>query len=134
MKLFTRILANEISERIPGSEKQQRFKTNRSITDAIFIVRQIAEKAIEFGKLAFMCFVDLTKAFDRVRLSDVTNIQKEEDMPEKVIQVVEALNSNTTTQIRVNNSLTEKVPIATGIRQGDSLSPQPTARNGQDNN
>lgn len=45
-------------------------------------------------------------------------------MPEKVIQVVEALNSNTTTQIRVNNSLTEKVPIATGIRQGDSLSPQ----------
>lgn len=54
MKLFTRILANEISERIPGSEKQQRFKKNRSTTDAIFIVRQIAEKAIEFGKLAFM--------------------------------------------------------------------------------
>lgn len=94
--------------------------------DVIFIVRQIAEKAIEYDKPTFMCFVDLTKAFDRVRLTirDVADILRGEDTPEEIVQVIESLNFNTTTQIRVNNSLTEEVPIITGIRQGDSLSPQ----------
>lgn len=88
------------------------------------MVRQIVEKAIEFDKPAFMCFVDLTKAFDRIKLSNVTRILREENIPKDIVQVIESLNSNTTTQIQVNNSLTEEVPITTGIRQGDSLSPQ----------
>jgi hypothetical protein len=35
--------------------------------DAIFIPHQIAEKAIEFNKVTFMCFVDLAQAFNRMR-------------------------------------------------------------------
>lgn len=44
-------------------------------------------------------------------------------MSEEIIQTIRALNSDTTTRILVNNSLTDEVPISTGIRQGDSLSP-----------
>lgn len=54
--------------------EEQGFRKNRSTLDAIFITRQIVEKAIQYGKPAFMCFIDLTKAFDRVKLIDVINI------------------------------------------------------------
>lgn len=60
MKLFSRILANIIMEKTPISEEQQGFRINWFTIDAIFITRQI-KKFIEFDKLAFMYFVDLTK-------------------------------------------------------------------------
>lgn len=123
MKLFTRILATIIEEKIPISEEQQGFRRNISTTDAIFAVRQIIEKSIEFDKLAFMCFVDLEKAFDLVRLSDIIKILKEKEVPEDIIGAIIAMNTCTSTHIMVNGSLTREVPVSTGIRQGDSLSP-----------
>ena len=72
-KLFTKLILNQLLKHISPREEQQGFRKNRSTMDAIFIVRQIVEKAIEFNKPAYLCFVDLTKAFDRVRLQDVTN-------------------------------------------------------------
>lgn len=65
MKLFTKILATRVSD-TGIAEEQQGFRQNRSTTYAIFIIRQITEKAIEFNHPAFMCFMDLTKAFNRI--------------------------------------------------------------------
>lgn len=67
MKLFIRILGRDFIGEIELSEEQQDFRKNRSTIDAIFIVRQITEKALEFNKPAYLCFIDLTKAFDRLR-------------------------------------------------------------------
>lgn len=81
------------------------------------------EKSIKYEKPAFMCFIDLTKAFDQVRLKDVTDIIiREADIPEEIVRIIETLNKNTITQIFASNTLTEEVSVATGIRQGDSLS------------
>ncbi|XP_055389945.1 uncharacterized protein LOC129618936 [Condylostylus longicornis] len=71
VKLFTKILSQNITETAGISEEQQGFRTNRSTVDAIFILSQILEKAIEYNHPAFMCFIDLAKAFDKIRLSDV---------------------------------------------------------------
>lgn len=123
MKLLTNIIATQLNEIIPMNEEQQGFRKNRSTTDAIFIIRQIAEKAIEYNKTAYICFVDLTKAFDRIKLQDVITIMKEKHVPNNIIRIIRNLNANNTTKVRVNNSLTKELPITTGIRQGDSLSP-----------
>jgi len=116
MKLFTKIICGIISEQIPIMEEQQGFRKNRSTTDAIFIIREINQPA-------YMCFIDLSKAFDRVRLNDITTILRRGNITEEIVKTIENLNTNTTTRILVNNSLTQKVPISTGIRQRDSLSP-----------
>mgnify|MGYP007005567614 CR=1 FL=1 len=44
------------------------------ITDAVFIIKQIKEKVIEYSMPAYICFIDLTMAFDRVRLGDILHI------------------------------------------------------------
>lgn len=123
LKLLTKILSQNLTEQININEEQQGFRRNRSTVDAIFILRQIIEKSIEYNKPAFLCFVDLTQAFDRVKLRDVINILQENNINKKIIQIVMDLNTNNYTRIMSDGTTTREVPVSTGIRQGDSLSP-----------
>ena len=69
-KFLTKIFEEEIAD-TGICEELQGFRKNSSAIDAIFTIRLITEKVIEFNKPAFICFVDLTQAFDRVELEDV---------------------------------------------------------------
>ena len=51
-KLFSKIILNILLGFISPREELQGFGKNRSITDAIFIIRQLVEKAIEFNRPA----------------------------------------------------------------------------------
>lgn len=44
-------------------------------------------------------------------------------MDESIIHIIEELNTNNTTMVKSHNKITEEIPVAVGIRQGDSLSP-----------
>jgi len=85
------------------------------------MVKQLVEKTVEFNKPAFMCFIDLTKAYNRIRLKDVTRAFKKENIS-KDIYIIEVLNTNTIMYILMNNSLSEEISNATG-RQRNSFSP-----------
>ena len=79
LKLFTKVVLRKLLQYIQPREEEQGFQKNWSTTDTIFIVRQIAKKAIEFNHTAYLCFVDLTKAFDRVRVADVIECLRERE-------------------------------------------------------
>jgi len=123
LKLFTRVVLRKLLQYIQPREEQKGFRKNRSTTDAIFIVRQIAEKAIEFNHTAYLCFVDLTKAFDRVRLADVIECLREREVPEQIVRIIQELNTDATARIRLNDRISKPIKLQNGVRQGDSLSP-----------
>lgn len=52
------------------------FWENSSALDAIFVVRQIVQKALDFNKKALMCFIYFTQVFDRSILLDVPTLLK----------------------------------------------------------
>lgn len=122
LKLFTTVIKNILEEIVDAAEEQQGFRRNRGTTDAIFMIRQLSEKAIEFNKPLFLCFVDLEKAFDRVRKQDVLQILNERNVPRCLIELVKDLNTNTRTQIITAEGLSDAIVINKGVRQGDSLS------------
>ena len=47
-------------------EEQCGFRTNRSTTDMMFVVRRLQEIGRKAGVSLFMCFIDLQKAYDTV--------------------------------------------------------------------
>ena len=122
-KLLTKIISEKLSQTIKTSEEQQGFRRNRSTVDAIFVLRQLVEKAIEFDRPLFLCFVDLKQAFDRVQLNHVVNILKHQEIDSRIVEVIRKLNTQNSTFIKIQNTLSEQVQISKGIRQGDSLSP-----------
>ena len=63
LKLFTKVILSKLLNYIQPREEQQGFRKNRSTTDAIFILRQIVEKSIQFNHPTYLCFVELKKSF-----------------------------------------------------------------------
>lgn len=51
-------------------------------------MRQIVKKSIEYDKLAFIYFIGLTKAFDKVDLSDVINKPRDKEITYSIIEVI----------------------------------------------
>ena len=123
LKLTTKILTNIINSMITLSDEQQGFRTGRSCTDAVFVMRQIMEKSIEYNRPAYLCFIDLEKAFDRVQLRDIIHLLYDRQIPHNLIKTIENIYTGNSAQAKVNNEYTEPIPTEKGIRQGDSLSP-----------
>lgn len=90
------------------------YQKNNKAT--IFIARQVVEKVIEYGKPAYMCFIDLTKAFEKVRLSDVVGVLERKHVPKAIIDIITQQNHITSTHILVNHKLTEEMKITARIR------------------
>lgn len=123
LKITTKIIHSKLSELITLSDEQQGFRVGRSCTDAIFIVRQITEKALEFNKPAFLCFIDLEKAFDSLQLNTILKILTKNNVPDGLIALILDIYSDNTVRIKVNDHLTNAIGVNKGVRQGDSLSP-----------
>ena len=81
-----------------------------------------------------MCFVDLTQAFDRVKLEDVVPLLQKREVHPRIITIINKLNTNNYTSIKIADKLSDKIPLTTGIRQGDSYKPRPIQHNHGQNN
>ena len=101
------------------SNEQQGLRTGRSCTDAVFVRSQIMEKSIEYNRPAYLCFIDLEKAFDNVQLRDIIHLLYDRQIPHNLIKTIENIYTGNSAQARVNNEYTETIPTEKGIRQGD---------------
>lgn len=64
-KLVTRILTSKIKGRIILPD-EGRFRSERSYTDAIFVLIQITEKSINYNRPVFIFLIDMEK--DQIQL------------------------------------------------------------------
>ena len=67
---------------LPGV--QARFRKGRRARDQIANIRWIIEKAREFQKKIYFCFIDYTKAFDCVNHNKLRKVLKETGIPDHV--------------------------------------------------
>jgi hypothetical protein len=121
LKLATKIVTSKFSMIHPADE-QQGCRSGRSCVDAVFMIRQIIEKPIEYNKPAYLCFIDLQKAFDRIQLRHVLHLQCQKKIHKNVIKLIENIYTNTRVQVRSKGQL-KLIPMEKGIREGDSVSP-----------
>ena len=64
--VLERVVEGFIRQRVMINDMQCGFMQGRGTTDAIFILHQLQEKHLVAGKLLYLAFIDLEKAFDRV--------------------------------------------------------------------
>ena len=69
-KLFATILDQRTRYQVKPllSDVQMGFRKGRGCTDAIFALRQLSEKTIEYNRELNLVFVDQENAFDRVNI------------------------------------------------------------------
>lgn len=71
------------------SEQQYSLLSRKSTTDAIFALRTLMEKYREGRKELDCVFVDLKKAYDRVRREELWHCMRRSGAEEKYVRVVQ---------------------------------------------
>ena len=83
----------------------------------------VCERAIDLGKDAYICFIDYTKAFDRVKHSKIIECLSEIGIDDKDLQIITKMYWEQTAVVRTEHGITKVFQIKKGVRQGYVLSP-----------
>ena len=82
-------------------DEQQGFRRGRSCNDAIFIIRQLDEKALEFNRPIFFCFIDIEEVFDKNRLKNILNILENQGVSLGIINLIQDIYTNNYARIKI---------------------------------
>ncbi|MHB9337741.1 RNA-directed DNA polymerase, partial [Fusobacterium pseudoperiodonticum] len=89
----------------------------------IFTLRQIFEKAWEYTKEVYACFVDLEKAYDLVPRNKLWGVLEEYEINGQLLAAIKSLYKCPKVCVRVNGIKSRSFTVGVGLRQGCVLSP-----------
>ena len=102
---------------------QAGFRKGRGTRDQIANIRWITEKAREFHKNIYFCFIDYAKAFDCVDHNKLWKILAERGLPDHLICLLRNLYAGQEATVRTGHGTTDWFQIGKGLHQGCILSP-----------
>ena len=100
------------------SDVQAGFRKGRRTRDQIADFCWIMEKAREFQKNIYFCFIDYAKAFDCVGHSKLWKILKEMGIPDQLTCLLRNLYADQEATIRTGHGTTDCFQIRKGVCQG----------------
>ena len=102
---------------------QPGFRKGRGTRDQIANICWIIEKAREFQKNIYFCFIYYAKAFDCVDHNKLWNILQEIGIPEQLTCLLRNLYAGQEATVRTGHGTTDWFQIGKGVHQGCILSP-----------
>ena len=105
------------------SDVQGGFTKGRGTRDQIANICWIIEKAREFQKNIYFCFIDYAKAFDCVDHNKLWKILKEMGIPDHLTCFLRNLYAGQEATDRTGHGTTDWFQIGKGVHQGCILSP-----------
>ena len=89
------------------SDVQPGFRKGRGTRDQIADIRWIIDKAREFQKNIYFCFIDYVKAFDCVDYNKLWKILKEMGIPDHLICLLRNLYAGQAATVRTGHGTTD---------------------------
>ena len=105
------------------SDVQAGFRKGRGTRDQIANIHWIIEKAREFQKNIYFCFIDYAKAFDCVNHNQLWKILQEMGVPDHLTCLLRYLYAGQEATIRTEHGTRDWFQIRKGVHQGCILSP-----------
>jgi len=102
---------------------QAGFRKGRGARDQIANIRWIIEKAREFQKNIYFCFIDYAKAFYHVDHNKLWKILQEMGIPDYLTCLLRNLHAGQEETVRTGHGTTDWFRIGKGERQAYTLSP-----------
>ena len=121
LKILQARLQQYVNRELP--DVQAGFRKGRGTRDQIANIRWIMEKAREFQKNLYFCFVDYAKAFDCVNHNKLWTILKEMEIPDHLSCLLRNLYAGQEATVRTGHGTADWFQIGKGVHQGCILSP-----------
>ena len=121
LKIFQARLQQYVNRELP--DLQAGFRKGRGTRVQIVYIHWIIEKAWEFQKNIYFCFIDYAKAFDCVGHNKLWEILKELGIPDHLTCLLWNLYAGQEATVRTGHGITNWFQIGKGVHQGCILSP-----------
>ena len=124
-KVFARVILKRLqilADRVLP-ESQCGFRSKRSTIDMISAVRLLQEKCREQSQPLFAAFVDLTKAFDLVSRTGLSQVLQKIGCPPTLLSLIMSFHTNMKGVVSFNGEESDPFPISSGVKQGCVLAP-----------
>ena len=121
LKILQARLQQYMNHELP--DVQAGFRKGRGTRDQIANIRWITEKAREFQKNIYFCFIDYAKAFDCVDHNKLWKILKEMGIPDRLTYLLRNLYAGQEATVRTELGTMDYFKIGNGVHQGCILSP-----------
>ena len=121
LKILQASLQQYMKRELP--DVQAGFRKGRGTRDQIANIRWIMEKAREFQKNIYFCFIVYAKTFDSVDHNKLWKILKEMGIPDHLTCLLRNLYAGQEATVRTGHGTTEWFQRGKGVCQGSILSP-----------
>ena len=121
LKILQARLQQYMNRELP--DVQAGFRKGRGTRDQIANICWIIEKAREFQKNIYFCFIDYAKAFDCVDHNKLWKILKKIGIPDHLTCLLRNLYARQEGTVRTGHETTDWFQIGKGVCQGCILSP-----------
>ena len=124
-KVMLKILQARLQQYVKHEhpDVQAGFRKGRGTRDQIANIHWIKEKAEEFQKNIYFCFIDYAKGFDCVDHNKLWKILQEMGIPDHLTCLLRNLYAGQEATVRTRHGITDWFQIGKGVLQGCILSP-----------
>ena len=116
LKILQARLQQYMNHELP--DVQAGFRKGRGTRDQIANIHWKMEKAREFQKNIYFCFIDYAKAFDYGDHNKLWKILKEMGIPDHLTCLLRHLYAGQEATVRTGHGTTDSFQIGKGVRQG----------------
>ncbi len=117
------ILLDRISFLIGTKSNQFGFKKNHGTDQAIYVFKEMVDGYLKLNSSIFACFLDASKAFDRVCHNILFEKLAKRGIPCYILRILMYWYANQTFCVRWGDSISNNFKVTNGVRQGSILSP-----------
>ena len=122
-KLLEHVILSRCEVYLTTSDNQFGFKPKHSTDQCIFAFKEVVRYYIRHGSPVFACYLDASKAFDRVNHWTLFNKLVKRGVPSYLIKILVYWYRNQSFCVRWGNTYSDFFLISNGVRQGSILSP-----------
>ena len=125
--ITSKVLEVVILRRIEGlletCGNQFGFKRKHGTDMCIYVLKELVHRYKSLGSKMYLCFLDASKAFDRVNHSSLFVKLRNRGVPEYIVRLLAFWYKQQNMFIRWGNVISESFRVSNGVRQGSILSP-----------
>ena len=127
-KILLKIIARRLREYCERvgilPQEQSGFRPNRSTIDMMFMIRRLQEVARKKRIPLYVCFIDLTKAYDCVDRTLLWTVLARFGVPQNMISVIRQFHDGMRACVRLDDRMCSRwFAVEQGLHQGCVLAP-----------